>query len=145
MNLDELMKRAAEDALSSAEVDAVCEEEQINFTEFSERLARHVATAYHERRLEWIAGDTAMNRLHGFASIRAGHEWLSDFAFSAFLAFDAGEYHPQTPNLSADDVTRQLIGALLDAPTGTPNKPLQPTRAAEPSGQRERSGRGPRG
>jgi uncharacterized protein YggL (DUF469 family) len=36
-----------------------------------------------------------------------------DFAFGVFLAFDAGEYHPKTPNLTPDEVTRPLIDELI--------------------------------
>jgi hypothetical protein len=37
-----------------------------------------------------------------------------EYAFGVFLAFDAGEYHPKTKDLTPDEVTRPLIKALIE-------------------------------
>jgi len=56
--------------------------------------------------------DDAINIL--MSVINGGPEpFLPDYAFSVFLAFDAGEYHPDTPHLTSDEVTRRLIEKLI--------------------------------
>ena len=117
MTLDDLTRQAADATLTMASVDAFCQREHLDFVQFSARFARLVAASYHQGSLGWSAADAAMNHFHGVATGHAYHtgEWLSDFADSVYLAFDAGEYHPLTPHLSADEVTRPLVESLLAA------------------------------
>ncbi len=119
MALNELIRSAFQNdfLVLKESVKDFCQQEQVNFPAFSEQFARLVATNYHEGRFDWSDADTAMNNLHGVAAGHAYHtgEWLSDFADAVYLAFDAGEYHPATPHLSADEVTRPLVESLLFA------------------------------
>lgn len=52
-----------------------------------------------------------MNALYGLMS--SVYEVFPEFAYGVYLAFDAGEYHPQAPLLSPDAVTRPLIEELF--------------------------------
>lgn len=117
MTIDELVRQLARSNLSASTelVDTFCRQEHLQFTEFSDQFARHVATGYHQGQIAWLNADSVMNRLDGLAAGYAcnGRGWLSDFAHSVYLAFDAGEYHPLTPHLGADEVTRPLIADLL--------------------------------
>ena len=107
MTIDEIIRLAAEAEYSTLTetIDAFCSGKQISFPAFSEQFARHVATKYQQKSMSWLDADAAME-----------HTWLSDFAFQVFLAFDTAEYHPQTPHLTPDEISRPLIDALLPNP-----------------------------
>jgi hypothetical protein len=96
--------------VGKADVEAFCQREQITTTEFLERFARYIVEGYVAGRFTWLSCDTAMNGLSGLMS---QYVLMPDYPWGVFLAFDAGEYHPKTPNLTPDEVTRPLIDELV--------------------------------
>jgi hypothetical protein len=77
---------------------------------FLERFTRYIVEGYVSGRLTWLSCDTAMNNLSG---LMAQYFLMPDYPWGVFLAFDAGEHHPKTPNLTPDEVTRPLIDKLI--------------------------------
>jgi hypothetical protein len=112
MTLDAITQKAFENQFDKAEVEAFCQQEHIAPTDFMDRFARYIVEGYIAGRFTWLACDTAMNCLSGFM-MQARLPRLPDYPWEAFLAFDAGEYHPKTPDLTPDEVTRPFIDELI--------------------------------
>ena len=96
--------------LNKSHAEACCLKEKITTREFLERFARYIVDGYVAGRFNWDSCDSAMNNL---SALMAEYLLMPDYAWKVFLAFDAGEYHPNTPNLSPDEVTRPLIDKII--------------------------------
>jgi hypothetical protein len=77
-----------------------------------ESFTRHIVEGYISRRFSWEDCDTAVNRLNPFV-LTHSKERIPDYSWEVFLAFDAGEYHPNTPDLTPDEVTRPIIDDIV--------------------------------
>jgi hypothetical protein len=78
-----------------------------------DELARHLALAFHERRLPFEFCDAVMNDLHSVICF-AG-DMRPDFFWKVFLAFDGGEFH-RRHDKSDDpvaDFTEPAIAAII--------------------------------
>jgi hypothetical protein len=112
MTLNAIARKAFNHKFDLAEVEAFCQGEGITPTDFMDKFARYVAEGYVTGRFSWLSCDAAMNCLHVFMVTRSGKQTLG-FPWETFLAFDAGEYHPKTPTLTPDEVTRPFIDELI--------------------------------
>lgn len=111
MTIEDIAQRAFDAPLvNKADVEAFCQQEQIETAVFLERFARFIVEGYVAGRFTWLSCDTAMNGLSGLMS---HYVLMPDYPWGVFLAFDAGEYHPKTPTLTPDEVTRPLIDELI--------------------------------
>lgn len=114
MILDAIAQKALENQFDKAEIEAFCQQENIAATDFMERFARYIVEGYLAGRYTWITCDTAMNCLSGMMFQEGILSPIPEYPWRAFLAFDAGEYHPETPDLIPDEVTRPLINDLIE-------------------------------
>lgn len=76
-------------------------------------FARHLAVAFHERRLPFAFCDAVMNDLH--TVISNADDMRPDLFWKVFLAFDAGEFH-RRDDKSDDPVadhTQPAIAAIV--------------------------------
>ena len=97
-------------SINATEIEAFCQREQITATAFLEKFVRQIVTGYVEGRFTWLSCDTAMNGLSG---LMTQYKIFPDYPWGVFLAFDAGENHPNTTDLTPDEVTRPLIDKLI--------------------------------
>jgi hypothetical protein len=111
MTIDDISQKSFDGQEIKTEAEAFCRREQIAPAVFLDQFARHIVTGYLDGRFTWLSCDTAMNILMGLMS--TVYLEFPDFAYGVFLAFDAAEYHPETPALTPDQVTRPLIDGLL--------------------------------
>ena len=113
MTIDDLTQTAFDGnfLMLRPEADTFCQQEQITPDVFLDSFARHLVIGYMEDRFTWEACDTGLNCL---MALMSKYCLFPDYAFGAFLAFDAGEYHPNTEDLTPDEVTRPLIRSLIE-------------------------------
>jgi hypothetical protein len=77
---------------------------------YCDRVAQLIACAYLERKTSWLAADGAINHLY---PIMLECPTMPEYAWAIYEAFDAAEYHPDSPGLSEDDVTRPILLAHI--------------------------------
>jgi hypothetical protein len=114
MTIDDIVQKSFTGLVSEeikADIEAFRQQERMTPSDFLDRFARHVVSGYLDGRFSWLQCDTAMNVLTGLMS--SLYQEFPDLAFGVFLAFDAGEYHPNAPTLTPDEVTRPLIDELI--------------------------------
>jgi len=115
MTIEDIAQKAIDSppghiSVTKDDVNAYCEQKQISTSLFLEKFARYIVEGYVTGRFTWHSCDTAMNNLSG---LMAQYALMPDYPWGVFLAFDAGEHHPNTPNLTADEVTRPLIDEII--------------------------------
>jgi hypothetical protein len=97
-NLKEALRAAGLDTAVALRVEAT--------QQYCDRVALLIARGYMEGRVSWSTADSAINHLWfvmlACPSVPARAEAIYD-------AFESGEYHPASPELSEDDVTRSML------------------------------------
>ncbi|HEX5352651.1 MAG TPA: hypothetical protein VFW60_01075 [Rhodanobacteraceae bacterium] len=73
---------------------------------FCNDIAQLVSRAYLQGQVSWGAADAVVNHLHFFI---LGCPILPKYAWGVYEAFDAGEYHPDSPELSDEAVTKAAL------------------------------------
>ncbi len=73
---------------------------------FCNRDAQMVTDAYLKGFVSWLAADAVVNHLYPFILECAA---VPEYAWGVYEAFDAGEYHPDTPQLTDDAVTKSAL------------------------------------
>ncbi|MEQ1639099.1 MAG: hypothetical protein ABL903_20760 [Methylococcales bacterium] len=111
MNLDKIVQQSfIKPRFDKVAADAFCFQEGITIESYLDVFTKHVVKGYLDGRFSWNHCDCAMMGLS---------VWVTDlfnfdsFAWEIYMAFDAGEFHPQMPELTSDEVTRPLIHQLL--------------------------------
>lgn len=74
--------------------------------EYCDQAALMIARGYLEGHTSWLAADAAINHLY---PVMLECPVVPKFAWGIYEAFDAGEYHPDFPTLSDDEVTRSML------------------------------------
>jgi hypothetical protein len=95
-----------EKALRDAGLDMGISQNAEPTEQYCNQVAHLIARAYMEHKTSWLAADAAINHLY---SLILECPSLPEYALAIYEAFDAGEYHPDSPNLSEDDVTRAIL------------------------------------
>ena len=95
-----------EDALRDAGLDATIERLIEPTQRYCDQVAQLIASSYLEGKTSWLAADAAINHLY---PVMLACPSLPEFAWAIYEAFDAAEYHPDSPNLSEDEVTRSIL------------------------------------
>ena len=113
MTINQLVKRSASKPLDASIVGTTCKELNMSENDFYDAFARHAAGEFLKNFDLWDDCDMAMNHLFGFASAIRKHI-LPDFAFSVYLAFDAGEVgKPDDPkNFDTHSRTKEQLTKL---------------------------------
>ena len=96
--------------INKADVEVFCQQEQITTSVFRKKFARYIVQGYVSGRFNWLSCDTAVNSL---SAVMAWYGLMPEFPWGVFLAFDAGECHPDTPTLTPDQVTRPMIDKFI--------------------------------
>jgi hypothetical protein len=73
---------------------------------YCDQVAQLIVSAYLEGKISWLVADAAINHLY---PVMLECPSLPEFAWSIYEAFDAAEYHPDSPHLSEDEVTRSIL------------------------------------
>lgn len=78
--------------------------------QYCDQVALLIARGYLDGQVSWLAADAAINQLH---PVMLDCPSVPKCAWGIYEAFDAGEYHPDTPTLSDDEVTRPILLAQV--------------------------------
>ena len=78
--------------------------------EYCDQAALLIARGYLEGHTSWLAANAAINHLH---PVMLECPAVPVFAWGISEAFDAGEYHPESPTLSDDEVTKPMLLAQV--------------------------------
>jgi hypothetical protein len=78
--------------------------------EYCDQAALLIARRYLEGHTSWLAADAAINHLY---PVMLECPAIPEFAWGVYEAFDAGEYHPDSPTLSDDEVTKPILLAQV--------------------------------
>ena len=100
-----------EGALQEAGLDTMDLAPFASTQKYCDDVALLIARSYLDGRTSWLAADYAINRLF---PIMLDCPTLPDCAWGIYEAFDAGEDHPDSPELSDDEVTRSLLTAQAE-------------------------------
>lgn len=113
MNIDEIIKIAAEGPLSPQTVDAVCADQRMTLDDLFNMFARKVTEGYLEGTYAWSLCDQAMTNLFSYACLRAKGD-LPAYAREVFHAFDEGEYihHGDSKNIDGEQRTKKLLAII---------------------------------
>lgn len=97
-NLEQSLRAAGigSSNLDRAELDAA----------FCNRIAELVARAYLQGETSWLAADAVINHLY---PLMLECPSTPEYAWTVYEAFDAGEYHPDTPELADEAVTKAAL------------------------------------
>lgn len=114
-----LIRTDAKDA--NLAVLAYCESEHLSLNDFCNQLARAIAQAFLENRIDYDLGDEVMNYLMGFMTseffFSRNENTVPDPAWSIFLAFDRGEYRNEKfdaqEDVPSEKYTRPWLTQLL--------------------------------
>lgn len=109
MTLDEVFRHFASQVPPRFAFEAMqsyCLKHRATPEEFIEQFSRFVVEGYLNKRLSWVDCDIAMN---GLCVEIPNFDGLSAEPWETYLAFDAGEHHPDQPGLTEDEVTRPLL------------------------------------
>ncbi len=69
-------------------------------------VAQQVAQKFLSGELDWLSADAVINHLH-FVMLECAE--VPTCAWAVYEAFDAGEYHPDDPESTDEQVTRSLL------------------------------------
>lgn len=111
--LDDENTRVELEGITEVEVARWAGEYDGNRGQVFDEFARHLAVAFHERRLPFAFCDAVMNDLH--TVITNANDKRPDLFWKVFLAFDAGEFH-RREDKSDDPVadhTHPAIAAII--------------------------------
>jgi hypothetical protein len=78
--------------------------------EYCDQVALLIAHGYLEGQVSWLAADVAINHLY---PVMLECPAIPECAWGIYEAFDAGEYHPDSPELADDHVTRTILLAQI--------------------------------
>jgi hypothetical protein len=112
MTIDEIVQQSfTEPRCDRIAAEAFCIQENIAIENYFEMFTEHVVKGYLDGRFSWTDCDTAMM---GLSTCMTNSSFNPDcFAWDVYVAFDCGEFHPKTPELTSDEVTRPLIHQIL--------------------------------
>lgn len=79
--------------------------------EYCDQVALLIAHRYLAGQVSWPTADAAINYLY---PVMLECPVIPECAWDIYEAFDAGEYHPGSPELSDDHVTRTILLAHID-------------------------------
>ncbi len=99
-----------ETSLSEAGLDASVLEPFETSQEYCDHVALLIARGYLEGQISWLAADAAINHLY---PVMLECPVVPECAWGIYDAFDAGEYHPDSPTLSDDEVTKPILLAQV--------------------------------
>ena|SRR5690348_13674520 len=100
-----------EQALRNAGLDpTIAVQAEPTMEAFCNRVAQVVSAAYLQGQVSWVAADAVINHLYPFMLECPA---VPSYAWGVYEAFDAAEYHPDTPELSEDAVTRSALVAQV--------------------------------
>lgn len=115
MQLRSQIEAAIADAPGIVTPEAVagaCSSLGLSATAFCDLFAKEVTKAYLDGTIGWSDGDAAMNALSGYFFVHLPKDVpFPDYAFGAFLAFDAGEALEEPDN---ERTTKQQLAALQE-------------------------------
>lgn len=97
--------------LLQAGLDPGCFEHVESVETLCRTVAELVVHGYLSGKLSWADADSVINYL--FPAMLECQR-IPDYPWSVYEAFDAGEYHPVTPELSEDEVTRPLLLNIVE-------------------------------
>lgn len=104
------MKAARRDnllqSLTRAGLDASLADPSLPSQQVCNAVAQQVAQCFLSRKLDWLSADAVINHLH-FVMLECPE--VPSYAWAVYEAFDAGEYHPDDPASTDEQITRSLL------------------------------------
>jgi len=98
-------------SLASAGLDASLAAQSLPPEQVCHAVATQVTRKFLSGQLDWLAADSVMNHLY-FVMLECPE--IPKYAWSVYEAFDAGEYHPDEPGSSEEQITRSLLEGISD-------------------------------
>lgn len=113
MNIDDIIKIAAEGSLSPQTVDAVCADQRLILDDLFNTFAQKVAEGYLEGTHAWSLCDQAMTNQFSYACLQAKRD-LPAYAREVFHAFDEDEYihHGDSKSIDGEQRTHKLLAII---------------------------------
>ena len=110
--IDPLMRKAADQPLTEADVEAACRYLALTRGALFDAVSRRVVEGYSSSELDFGFCDGVMNRLYGM--LMTWDEPMPDYTYSVFLALDVGEYHQGDPKDSSPEelYTKPMIAEI---------------------------------
>ena len=99
-----------ERSLQEAGLDSSALEPFAATQEYCDQVALLIARGYLEGQTPWLVADAAINHLY---PVMLECPEIPNCAWGIYKAFDAGEYHPDSPTLSDDEVTKSILLAQV--------------------------------
>jgi hypothetical protein len=109
MDISAVVREAAEQGLSREQVEALCSESGFQWAQFLDEFSRFVAHAFAEGLLSYELADAAVNGLYA-----AAVEDMTEYTWSVYLAFDAGEYYHPGDSREVDPVAEYTWPAIRE-------------------------------
>jgi len=93
-------------SLASAGLDASLVADSLSPEQVCDTIAQQVAQKFLSGELDWLSADSVINHLY-FVMLECPE--VPKYAWSVYEAFDAGEYHPDDPASTEEQITRSLL------------------------------------